>query len=51
MTWLIVLTAALAIATRYLGLGLHDRSLYVLAGLTYAAALLLRWFSYRWRRK
>jgi DNA-binding Lrp family transcriptional regulator len=51
MTWLIVLTAALAIATRYLSLGLHDRSLYLLAGLTYALALLLRWFSYRWRRK
>lgn len=51
MTWLIVLTAALALATRYLSLGWHDRTLYVLAGFSYALFFLLRWFSYRWRRK
>lgn len=51
MTWILVLTAALALAIRYLGLGLHDRLLYVLAGFTYALGFLLRWFSYRWRRK
>lgn len=51
MTWLLVLTAAVAMAARYLSLGFHDRTLYVLAGLTYAAGILLRWFSYRWRRK
>ena len=51
MTWLIIATAALVMAIRYLGLGLHDRTLYLLGGLGYASLLLVRWFSYRWRRK
>ncbi len=51
MTWILILTAALALAIRYLSLGFHDRTLYVLAGLTYAAGMLMRWFSYQWRRK
>lgn len=51
MTWLIVLTAALALAVRYLGLGLHDRTVYILGGFAYAVGFLLRWFSYRWRQK
>ena len=51
MTWIIVLTAALALAMRYLSLGLHDRLLYVLAGLFYAGFFVLRYFSYRWRRR
>ncbi len=51
MTWLIVLAVALAMAVRYLSLGLHDRTLYVLAGFAYALGLVLRWFSYRWRGK
>lgn len=51
MTWLIVLTAALIVAVRYISLGMHDRTLYVLAGLGYALVLLMRWFSYRWRRE
>lgn len=51
MTWVIVLTAALVMAIRYISLGLHDRTLYVVAGLGYALAIVLRWFSYRWRRQ
>ncbi|RLF94263.1 hypothetical protein DRN52_05345 [Thermococci archaeon] len=51
MTWVIVLAAALALAVRYLSLGLHDRLLYVLAGFTYAAFFVLRYFSWRWRRR
>ncbi|MCD6320835.1 helix-turn-helix domain-containing protein [Candidatus Bipolaricaulota bacterium] len=51
MTWIIVLTAAIALAIRYLSLGLHDRLLYVLAGFAYAGFFVLRFFSYRWRRR
>jgi len=51
MTWLVILTAAVVMAVRYVSLGMHSRTLYVLAGVFYALALVLRWFSYRWRRK
>ncbi|MEN3010303.1 MAG: NACHT domain-containing protein [Candidatus Bipolaricaulaceae bacterium] len=51
MTWLIILTAALIMAIRYISMGMHDRTLYVLAGLGYAMALLMRWFAYRWRKE
>ena len=51
MTWTVVLAAAMALAVRYLSLGLHDRLLYVLAGFTYAAFLVLRYLSWRWRRR
>ena len=50
MTWIVIMTAAIIMAARYLGLGLHDRELYVLAGISYAAMILIRWLSYRWRR-
>jgi hypothetical protein len=50
MTWFIVATAAIIMAARYLGLGLHDRGLYILAGISYAAMILVRWLSYRWRK-
>jgi hypothetical protein len=50
MTWFIIATAAIIMAIRYLGLGLHDRELYILAGTGYAATLILRYLSYRWRR-
>jgi len=50
MTWFIIMTAAIIMAARYLGLGLHDRELYILAGVSYGAMILIRWLSYRWRR-
>lgn len=51
LTWFVIVTAAVVMAARYLGLGLHDRTLYIMAGMSYAFMLVLRYFSYRWRRK
>ncbi|MCS7239846.1 MAG: hypothetical protein NZ651_01135 [Candidatus Bipolaricaulota bacterium] len=50
-TWIVVLTAALVLAVCYLALSFHERTLYLLAGFTYALGFLLREFFHRWRRK
>ena len=42
--------AAVVMALRYLALGMSDRELYVMAGIGYAAFVLIRTFSYRLRR-
>ncbi|MFQ6111292.1 MAG: hypothetical protein ACE5LX_04585 [Nitrospinota bacterium] len=42
--------AAVVMALRYLALGLSDRELYVMAGIGYAAFVLIRTFSYKLRR-
>ena len=42
--------AAVVMALRYLALGMSDRELYVMAGLGYAAFMLMRTFSYKLRR-
>ena len=42
--------AAVVMALRYLALGMSDRELYVMAGIGYAAFILIRTFSYKLRR-
>jgi len=42
--------AAVVMALRYLALGLSDRELYVMAGIGYAAFILIRTFSYKLKR-
>jgi len=42
--------AAVVMALRYLALGMSDRELYVMAGIGYAAFVLIRTFSYRLKR-
>jgi hypothetical protein len=42
--------AAVIMALRYLALGLSDRELYVMAGIGYAAFILIRTFSYKLKR-
>lgn len=50
MTPMIVVLAALIMGVRYMALGMHDRMLYVLAGLGYALFFVVRSFSYLWQR-
>jgi hypothetical protein len=47
----IILIGAIVMAIRYLGLGLGDRELYMMAGMGYALFMIFRYFSYSWRRK
>ena len=46
----ILIGVAVFIGIRFFGLGFDDRELYVLAGLGYAMAWVLRFFSWRWRK-
>ena len=50
MTPMLMIGAALVMAMRYLALGMHDRELYVMAGIGYAAFILIRTFSYQLKR-
>lgn len=49
-TPVILIGIAVFIGIRFLGLGLGDRELYVVAGLGYAAAWILRLYWWRWRK-
>ena len=50
MTMMVVVFAALIMGMRYIALGMHDRMLYVMAGLGYATFFIVRSFSYQWKR-
>ncbi len=50
ITPLVLIGVAILIGMRFFGLGFHDRELYVLAGLGYAMAWVLRFFVWRWRK-
>jgi len=49
-TPVILIGAALFVGIRFFGLGFGDRELYVLAGLGYAVAWILRLYWWRWRK-
>ena len=50
VTPVVLISAAVFIGIRFFGLGFDDRELYVLAGLGYAMAWVLRFFAWRWRK-
>jgi len=48
---LVIIIAAVVMAVRYLGLGLNDVGLYLLAGTGYAFFYILRYFTWSWRKE
>lgn len=50
LTPLLLIVIVIGVATRYLALGMDDRTLYMLAGIAYAGFYILRFFMYKFSR-
>lgn len=50
LTPYLIIIAGAVMAVRYVGLGMGDRGLYILAGVGYAVAIIMRSFVWRWQR-